>query len=104
MAPLTSLDPRRGRRWMAGLAAMLVAAGCGGGASGGTTSGQILTVGTTYYISTLNPFVGIETQDTTAYEMVYPQLVQYGPGLKLVGDWASGWSHSPDGLTWTFHL
>jgi peptide/nickel transport system substrate-binding protein len=36
--------------------------------------------------------------------MVFPQLVQYGPGLKLVGDWAKSWTHTPDGLVWTFHL
>ena len=36
--------------------------------------------------------------------MEYPQLVQYGPGLKLEGDWAKSWTTSPDGLVWTFHL
>ncbi|HEY3763538.1 MAG TPA: ABC transporter substrate-binding protein [Gaiellales bacterium] len=83
----------------------LVAAGCGGGGgSAGQSAGKILRVGTTYYIDTLNPLVGIETQDDTAYGMVFPQIVQYGPGLKLVGDWAKSWTHTPDGLTWTFHL
>jgi peptide/nickel transport system substrate-binding protein len=65
---------------------------------------SILRVGTTFYVDTLNPFVGIETNDTTAYGMIYPQLVQYGPGVKLTGDWASSWSHTPNGLVWTFHL
>ncbi|HEY7208448.1 MAG TPA: hypothetical protein VH416_09400, partial [Gaiellaceae bacterium] len=69
-----------------------------------TRDQAILRVGTTYYVDTLNPFVGIETNDTTAYEMVYPQLVQYGPGVKIAGDWASSWTHSRDGLVWTFHL
>jgi peptide/nickel transport system substrate-binding protein len=90
------------------LAAMigLVAAGCGGGGSAGGGGGgkKILRIGTTYYIDTLNPLVGIETQDDTAYGMVFPQLVQYGPGLKLQGDWAKSWTHTPDGLVWTFHL
>jgi hypothetical protein len=62
--------------------------GAGGGGGGGDTD-NVLTIGTTYYISSLNPFVGIETQDSTAYSMLYPQLLQYGPGLKLEGDWAS---------------
>ena len=79
-------------------AAAVAAAPAGGGTS------KILRIGTTYYIDTLNPFVGIETQDSTAYGMVFPQLVQYGPGLKLVGDWAKSWTHSADGLVWTFHL
>lgn len=100
----------RGWRWR-GMSAVLVvialaAAGCGGG-SGTSSSGSsdaILTVGTLYYIDTLNPFVGIEPQDDTAYGMVFPQLVQYGPGLKLEGDWAKSWSESANGLVWTFHL
>jgi peptide/nickel transport system substrate-binding protein len=84
----------------------VAAAGCGGGggSGGGGGGSKILRVGTTYYIDTLNPLVGIETQDDTAYEMVFPQIVQYGPGLKLQGDWASSWTHSSDGLVWTFHL
>ncbi len=86
-----------------GLAALAAAASVAAG-SASSSSSSILTVGTTFYIDTLNPFVGIETQDDTAYGMVFPQLVQYGPGLKLVGDWASGWTHSRDGLVWTFHL
>ena len=36
--------------------------------------------------------------------MIYPQLVQYGPGLKIAPDWATSWEESKDGLTWTFHL
>ena len=91
---------------LAGMVA-LGATGCGGGGSAtgsGSGGSKILRIGTTYYIDTLNPLVGIETQDDTAYGMVFPQLVQYGPGLKLVGDWAKSWTHSPNGLVWTFHL
>ncbi|HEY2789003.1 MAG TPA: ABC transporter substrate-binding protein [Gaiellales bacterium] len=91
---------------LAGMVALL-ATGCGGGgsAAGGSGGGsKILRIGTTYYIDTLNPLIGIETQDDTAYGMVFPQLVQYGPGLKLVGDWAKSWTHTPNGLVWTFHL
>jgi peptide/nickel transport system substrate-binding protein len=91
---------------LAGMVALL-ATGCGGGgsaANAGSGGSQILRIGTTYYIDTLNPLVGIETQDDTAYGMVFPQLVQYGPGLKLVGDWAKSWTHSSNGLVWTFHL
>jgi peptide/nickel transport system substrate-binding protein len=80
------------------------AAGGGGGGSGGVVKGGILRVGTTSYIDSLNPFVAIESQSYNAFVMEYPQLVQYGPGPKLDGDWATSWSHSSDGLTWTFHV
>jgi peptide/nickel transport system substrate-binding protein len=95
-------------------AAVATAAGCGGGgttpAGGGGTSGGkvikggILRVGTISYIDSLNPFVALLSQSYNAFVMEYPQLVQYGPGPKLEGDWATSWSHSADGLTWTFHL
>ena len=89
---------------LVGVALLFATAGAGASGSRAASSPQILRIGTTYYVDTLNPFVGIETNDSTAYGMVYPQLVQYGPGLKLVGDWASSWTHTKDGLTWTFHL
>ena len=65
---------------------------------------QVLRVGTSYYISSLNPFVGIETNDSLAYSMVYPQLVQYVPGPRIGSDWASSWKSSNGGRTWTFRL
>jgi peptide/nickel transport system substrate-binding protein len=87
---------------------LLAAAGCGGGSanSGGGSSGgkTVLRVGTTSYIDSLNPFVAINSQSYNAFVMEYPQLVQYGPGNKLIGDWATSWSSTPDGKTWTFHL
>ncbi len=96
---------RRAPIALAAIAILLLASGWSSPDSrSAARAASILRIGTTYYVDTLNPFVGIETNDSTAYGMVYPQLVQYGPGLKLVGDWASSWSHSKDGLVWTFHL
>jgi peptide/nickel transport system substrate-binding protein len=97
---------------MAMLAALLAAAtGCGGasqsaapGSGGAVKTGGILNVGTTDYIDSLNPFVALESQAYNSFVMTYPQLVQYGPGYKLEGDWATSWDTSKDGLTWTFHL
>jgi len=98
---------------------LVVAAGCGGGSSSGGTGGEsgggpnkggILTIGTTNYIDSLNPFHYIESQSTNAMIMIYPQLVQYAQSksdpnkLVLVGDWADSWDHSADGKDWTFHL
>ncbi len=88
-----------------GLVLLLLVPGVGASSSRGTAAdAKVLRIGTTYYVDTLNPLVGIETNDTTAYTMIYPQLVQYEPGPKIAGDWASSWSHSKDGLVWTYHL
>jgi len=99
------------------LAAVIAAAGCGGSSSGGGTNatgssgggtikqGGIFTEGTTNYIDTLNPFNYIEAQSVTAFLEIYPELVQYGPGLKdIVPSYAKSWDTSPDGKTWTYHL
>ena len=104
--PVSAAVGHAGRRILAALAVLtLLLAGCSKGAGGGGgDTDNVLTIGTTYYISSLNPFVGIETQDSTAYSMLYPQLLQYGPGLKLEGDWAESWDESPDGRTITFKL
>jgi len=97
------------RRILCGLAcgaALIGAAGCGGTSSSSSGSGSqsILTIGTINYIDSLNPFVAYDAQAYNAFCMEYPQLVQYGPGLKLQGDWAKSWTHSANGLIWTFHL
>ena len=88
-----------------GLVVLLLVPGVGASSPRGYgADAKILRIGTTFYVDTLNPLVGIETNDTTAYTMIFPQLVQYEPGPKIAGDWASSWSHSKDGLTWTFRL
>jgi peptide/nickel transport system substrate-binding protein len=89
---------------LAGLVLLGVVVAAASGAPASRTDGAILRVGSTYYIDSLNPFVAFDAQAVNAFVMLFPQLVQYGPGLKLQGDWASSWEHSPDGLTWTFHL
>ena len=78
----------RSRRLLAAaaLAAVLLAAGCGGssgssGSSGSVKQGGVFTIGTTNYIDTLNPFNYIEAEAVTAYLEVYPELVQLAPNL-----------------------
>ncbi len=73
--------------------------GCGGGSSstettgsatttGGASTSGVLRIGTVNYIDSLNPFNYVEAQSTNAMIMIYPQLVQYGVGMKFEGDWA----------------
>jgi peptide/nickel transport system substrate-binding protein len=90
---------------------VMTAAGCGTGASNSTSGsagtvkkGGILNIGTTSGIDSLNPFIAIESQAYNAFVMEYPQLVQYGPGIKLEGDWATSWKVSNGGKTYTFQL
>ena len=91
-------------------AVTLVATACtgGGGNNDGnnnnTKSGGHLILGTLSNIDTLNPFVTFQQNSYSAFEYIYPQLVQYDvKTLEFVSDFAQEWSPSTDGLTWTFN-
>ena len=88
----------RARTLTGAVAALLVLAiAVGGGAalagrskaSTPAASSDVLRIGTVNYIDSLNPYNYIEAQATNAMIMIYPQLVQYGPGLKFQGDCSS---------------
>src|SRR5689334_19100489 len=73
--------------------------------------GGILRIGTISGYDSMNPFVAYSAQSYDAFIMQYPILVQYkdvGTGgqhqLAFEGDWASSWTTSRDGKTWTFKL
>ncbi len=84
--------------------------GAGGGnkapvasSSGGPIKeGGILRIAAFDGIDSLNPFVGVNDDSYAAYEYVYPQLVQYDASLGLAPDFAVSWTHSSNGLRWTF--
>jgi peptide/nickel transport system substrate-binding protein len=65
--------------------------------------GGVFRLGTDSGIDSLNPFVAANTDSFTTFEYIYPELVQYGANLQIAPDFASKWSVSPGGLTWTFH-
>jgi peptide/nickel transport system substrate-binding protein len=85
------------------LAAAVALASCGSSGSGSGAPGGVLHIGTTYPIDSMNPFVAQSDYSYAVYEYVYPQLVQYDANLRIVPDFATSWSTSSDGRTWTFH-
>ena len=91
---------------LAALALALCAGGCGGGGSAGSAPQKVFAIGTVNRIDSLNPFVLTLPQAFYVADVVYPSLVSYaGPdGTKIVGDWASSWTTSSDGRTFTFKL
>ena len=88
----------------------VAAAGCGGSSGGGSSSSaspsgnqpmfRLGTVGNGY--DSINPFVGEYAQDYAAWMLMYPNLAQYTGDLKAEPDFATSWTTSKDGLTWTF--
>jgi peptide/nickel transport system substrate-binding protein len=58
----------------------------------------------TQTIDNLNPFVGFEQVSYDIWETIYPQLDQYNTRtLAIEPDFATSWSTSQGGRTWTFH-
>jgi peptide/nickel transport system substrate-binding protein len=106
---------RRRRTTLLVAAVVAVAIGVAGSAGSGAAAptaakaggSGILRIGTTNYIDSFNPINFIESQAVNAFIMIYPQLVQYTygkSGYQFQGDWATSWSKSKDGKTWTFKL
>ncbi len=53
---------------------------------------------------TLNPAYAFLAVSYVIFDLVYSSLVKEGPDGQYVGDLAQTWTHSDDGLTWTFTL
>src|SRR5204862_5179874 len=70
--------------------------------SSSVKEGVTLRLASFYGIDSLNPFVGQNDDAYSAYMAMYPYLVQYDSKLNFVPDFATSWTHSSDGMTWTF--
>jgi peptide/nickel transport system substrate-binding protein len=107
------------KRWLAALSLFLgalilatTATGCGGGggssssssdtnASSGKTGGTFR-LGTSSGIDSLNPYVAYNQDSYSAFEYIYPVLVQYDSKLHYAPFFAKSWHASNGGKTWTF--
>src|SRR5271165_96536 len=95
-------------RYVSGLVAVAAAvalsvAGCGNTAGGLVKDGGVFRLGSSSVIDSLNPFIAFNSDSYVTFEYIYPYLDQYNPQLKIVGDFATSWSTSANGLVWTFH-
>jgi peptide/nickel transport system substrate-binding protein len=106
------------KSWLAALSLFLgalllatTATGCGGSGSSGnnTTStgssgktGGTFRLGTASGIDSLNPYVAFNQDAYSAFEYIYPILVQYDSKLHYAPFFAKSWHASNGGKTWTF--
>ena len=72
--------------------------------SAATGGGVTLRIGTSQKWSTLNPFIALLIADYQITSVSYDLLVAIGPDLKPAPGLAESWTHSSDGLTWTFKI
>jgi peptide/nickel transport system substrate-binding protein len=95
------------KRWLAAvplsIAALILATtatGCGGSSHSG--GGGTFRLGTASGIDSLNPYVAFNQDSFSAFEYIYPILVQYNSKLQFVPFFATSWKASNGGRTWTF--
>jgi peptide/nickel transport system substrate-binding protein len=68
------------------------------------TGNITLRIGTSQKWSTLNPFLALLGNDNQITSINYDLLTEIGPDLKPAPGLAESWTHSDDGLTWTFKI
>jgi peptide/nickel transport system substrate-binding protein len=94
------------RKWLVALALGLAAFAIAYSASGGTSaakSGGTFRIGTSSRIDSLNPYVAFNQDAYSAFEYIYPFLIQYDrQNKKFIPDFATSWAVSNGGKTWTF--
>jgi peptide/nickel transport system substrate-binding protein len=97
------------KRWLAGLAVVCVATGLAAYAATATGSGSSAKAGGTFRLGTssridsLNPYVAFNQDAYSAFEYLYPFLIQYDKtNGKFVPDFATSWHATNAGRTWTF--
>ena len=93
------------KRWLAALlltsGALIFATGAIGSGSK-STSGGTFRLGTASGIDSLNPYVAFNQDAYSAFEYIYPILVQYDSHLHYAPFFATSWHASKDGKSWTF--
>ncbi|MCX8043659.1 MAG: peptide-binding protein [Desulfobacterota bacterium] len=66
--------------------------------------GDALVVGTIGEPSVLIPMLATDSASHDVAGLIFSGLIKYDTDLSIIGDLASSWDISPDGLTITFHL
>jgi peptide/nickel transport system substrate-binding protein len=97
------------KKWLAVLATTILAAGLAGYATKASGSGASVKAGGTFRLGTssridsLNPYVAFNQDAYSAFEYVYPFLIQYDKtNGRFAPDFATSWKPSDGGKTWTF--
>jgi peptide/nickel transport system substrate-binding protein len=91
--------------WLAALlltTGALVFATSAVGSGAKSASGGLFRLGTASGIDSLNPYVAFNQDAYSAFENIYPVLVQYDSKLRYSPFFAKSWHASNGGKTWTF--
>ena len=86
------------------VAVMFLLAACGGNANSGTAAVSTVTIGQSSEVANLNPTLMPRTPDSNAHLLIYSFLVTPTEDLNYVGDLATSWEVSEDGLRYEFKI
>ena len=94
------------KTWLAAalllIAAALIFATTATGSGSSAKGGGTFKLGTASGIDSLNPYVAFNQDAYSAFEYIYPILVQYDSHLHYAPFFATSWHASKDGKSWTF--
>jgi peptide/nickel transport system substrate-binding protein len=93
------------KKWLAAALLLVVATlifATAATGSGKKASSTVFRLGTASGIDSLNPYVAFNQDAYSAFEYVYPILVQYDANLHYASFFATSWKASNGGKTWTF--
>jgi peptide/nickel transport system substrate-binding protein len=95
------------RKWLAvpalAIAALTIAAYSASGGTSSAKGGGTFKIGTSSRIDSLNPYVAFNQDAYSAFEYIYPFLIQYDKkNGKFIADFATSWKTSNGGKRWTF--
>lgn len=95
-----------GRRYgrTAAVAALVAALLLPAAAPATAQTANVLRVGTTQDLDSMNPFATALVVGFEVFTLNYELLVGYGKDLEPVPGYAESWTTSADGLTWTFKI
>ncbi|TWD82149.1 peptide/nickel transport system substrate-binding protein [Kribbella amoyensis] len=94
------------RKWLAGLAALgMAAVGILPAQAAEPDSPKVIRVGATQAMDSMNPFLAVRLVSSSIHRWMYGFLtVPDSKTLQPSPDLAESWTTSPDGLTWTFKI
>src|SRR2546423_5074687 len=95
------------RKWLVllalGIALLTLGTYTAAGGRSSSHAGGMFRIGTSSRIDSLNPYVAFNQDAYSAFEYIYPLLIQYDKASsKFIPDFATSWKTSNGGKMWTF--
>ncbi|MDD3409270.1 MAG: ABC transporter substrate-binding protein [Eubacteriales bacterium] len=92
------------KSFLALVLALTLVVACVPSVAGASSAASTVRIGQSSEVANLNPMLQPRTPDSNVQNLIFSYLVVPDENLNFVGDLATSWDISDDGLTYTFHL